>query len=210
MRRRRAESLNLEHCLALTGGLAVNAGSAKSRGAIGGAKSACQHHSSRTGGGPSALPRVEGQWVQSAPSLVCECSFPAGGLLAIRHGPGRPGLLTSHRQRKQRQRNSTPPPDTPGGAPWTPAASPGQHAALQVAGDPSAHHQAVGRLESTAFVLRLCYQGSREKRSWGQFGPSLCHLQSEVQLALTSLCSVPRVLQVLSSARVRGGELSPS
>ena len=116
MTRRRTESLNVERCLALTGGLTVSAGPAKSRGAIGGAKSACQPHSSRTGAGPVALPRVGGQWVQSAPSLLCECSFPSGGLLSIRHGPGRPGLLMSHPQRKQRQRNSAPPPDTPGGA----------------------------------------------------------------------------------------------
>ena len=81
--RRRAEKLNLERCLALTSGLAANAGPAKSRGAIGGTKSARQHHSSQTGGGPRTPPRVGGQWVQSAPSLLCECSFPSGGPLAV-------------------------------------------------------------------------------------------------------------------------------
>ena len=81
--RRRAEKLNLERCLALTSGLAANAGPAKSRGAIGGTKSARQHHSSQTGGGPRTPPRVGGKWVQSAPSLLCECSFPSGGPLAV-------------------------------------------------------------------------------------------------------------------------------
>ena len=65
MRRRRAENLNLEHCLALTSGLAANAGPAKSRGAIGGAKSARQHHSSQTGG---AQDTAQGGWAVGAVS----------------------------------------------------------------------------------------------------------------------------------------------
>lgn len=208
IRRRRAESLNLECCLALTGGLAVNAGPAKSRGAIGGAKSACQHHSSQMGGGPMAPPRVGGQWVQSAPSLLCECSFPSGGPLAIRRGPGSPGLLHVPPAEEAKAEEQHPSPQTPRELhPELPTANTQPH---KWQATPSGHHQAGGVLERTAFVLRLCYQESREKRSWGWFGPSLCRSQSEVQLWLTSLCSAPRVLQHLSPARLRGGERSPS
>lgn len=158
-----------------------------------------QHCPGRMGSGCNQPPL----WYVSAVSLLEDCS-PSDVVLA--------GQVCSRPTGKgSKGRETAPLPQTAQevhpGLPRLPLANT-QPCKWQAA--PSAHRQAGGRLEGTAFVLRLCYQGSREKRSWGQFGPSLCHLQSEVQLALTSLCSVPRVLQHLFPARVRGGDLSPS
>ena len=109
----------------------------------------------------------------SAASLLEDCS-PSGMVLAGQ-------VCSCPTRRGSKGRGTAPLPQTPqevhSEPPQLPLANI-QPRKWQVT--PSAHHQAGGRLERTAFVLRLCYQGSREKRSWGQFGPSLCHLQSEV------------------------------
>ena len=141
-------------------------------------------------GGPRTPPRVGGQWVQSAPSLLCECSFPSGGLLAVRCGPGRPGLLHVPPAEEAKAEEQHPSPQTPRELhPELPSANTQPHKRQAT---PSGHHQAGGGvLERTAFVLRACYQERREKRSWGRFGPSFCRSQSKVQLCLASLCSAP-------------------
>lgn len=160
-------------------------------------------HSPQTGGGPQhCLGRMGSGCNQ--PPLVCEGSCPAGGLLS--HPTWSWQARSAHvplAEEAKAEKQQFPPPDSLWRQhPGTPMCFP-QHSPCKWQAAPSAHRQA-GRAESTAFVLRLCTRKQGEEvlgTVWTQ--PSL---QSEVQLALTSLCSVVMGPPAsLLPARVRGG-----